>query len=93
MQHIYRADDAQGACSQLEFSLYKMAYPTRKIGKGDTSVSAIGFGAMGISAYYGDTEPDEERLKVGVDHWSIMQLYTHGVSLTLRSLTDPIHRC
>jgi hypothetical protein len=38
-------------------------YPTRKIGSDD--VSAIGFGAMGISAFYGKTEPDEERFKVG----------------------------
>jgi hypothetical protein len=37
-------------------------YPTRKIGTDD--VSAIGFGAMGIGAYYGQTGPDEERLKV-----------------------------
>lgn len=35
---------------------------TRKIGSDD--VSAIGFGAMGISAFYGQTEPDEERFKV-----------------------------
>jgi len=37
-------------------------YPTRKIGT--DNVSSIGFGAMGISAFYGQTEPDEERLKV-----------------------------
>lgn len=39
-----------------------MSLPTRKIG--DTEVSSIGYGAMGISAYYGTTEPDEERFKV-----------------------------
>jgi len=39
-----------------------MSYPTRKIG--DVDVSAIGFGAMGISAFYGPVEPDEERFKV-----------------------------
>ena len=38
-------------------------YPTRKIGS--DNVSAIGFGAMGISAFYGQPEPDEERFKVG----------------------------
>lgn len=47
-----------------------MAYPTRLIGKDNTPVSAIGFGAMGISAFYGpgDIGPDEERLKVGIAH-------------------------
>ena len=39
-----------------------ISYPTRKIG--DVDVSAIGFGAMGISAFYGSVEPDEERFKV-----------------------------
>lgn len=38
------------------------SYPTRKIGS--DQVSAIGFGAMGIAAFYGKPEPDEERLKV-----------------------------
>lgn len=36
--------------------------PTRKIG--DTDVTAIGYGAMGISALYGPIDSDEERLKV-----------------------------
>ncbi|KAI0688015.1 Aldo keto reductase [Cytidiella melzeri] len=35
--------------------------PTRKIGT--DSVTAIGWGAMGLSAYYGAAAPDEERLK------------------------------
>jgi hypothetical protein len=39
-----------------------MPLPTRKIGT--TDVTAIGYGAMGISAYYGAVESDEERLKV-----------------------------
>ena len=38
--------------------------PTRKIGKDD--VTAIGYGAMGIAAFYGSVDPDEERLKVRV---------------------------
>lgn len=36
--------------------------PTRKIG--NTDVTAIGYGAMGIAAYYGEPLPDEERFKV-----------------------------
>ena len=36
--------------------------PTRKIG--DAEVTAIGFGGMGLSAFYGKPLPDEERFKV-----------------------------
>lgn len=38
------------------------ALPTRKIGT--NQVTAIGYGAMGIAAFYGATDPDEARLKV-----------------------------
>ena len=37
---------------------------TRKIGNDD--VTAIGYGAMGIAAFYGSIQPDETRLKVRV---------------------------
>lgn len=36
--------------------------PTRKIGQDE--VTAIGYGAMGIAAFYGTVDSDEERLKV-----------------------------
>jgi hypothetical protein len=36
--------------------------PTRKVGQ--TEVSAIGYGAMGISSFYGTAPPDQERFKV-----------------------------
>jgi hypothetical protein len=39
-----------------------MSLPTRKIGS--TDVSAIGFGAMGLSIGYGGVPSDEERFKV-----------------------------
>ncbi|GJE93677.1 aldo/keto reductase [Phanerochaete sordida] len=35
--------------------------PTRKLG--NAAVTAIGYGAMGLSAFYGIVKPDEERLK------------------------------
>lgn len=35
--------------------------PSRKLGKDE--ITAIGYGAMGLSAFYGTLKPDEERLK------------------------------
>ncbi|KAF9219111.1 Aldo/keto reductase [Gyrodon lividus] len=59
-----------------------MPYPTRNIGQDNVPVSAIGFGAMGISAFYGDIEPDEERFKVldaaldgGCTFWDTANIY------------------
>jgi hypothetical protein len=48
---------------------------TRKIG--GSTFSAIGFGAMGISTYYGAVESDEERFKVGVPGipWSMLNSF------------------
>ncbi|KAF7790306.1 hypothetical protein EIP86_001260 [Pleurotus ostreatoroseus] len=57
-----------------------MVLPTRKIGS--TEVSAIGYGAMGISVGYGDPLPDEERLKLldavyerGCTNWDTADMY------------------
>ncbi|KIX94351.1 uncharacterized protein Z520_10061 [Fonsecaea multimorphosa CBS 102226] len=41
--------------------------PTRQLGKNGPQVTALGFGAMGLSAYYGTPKPDEERLAL-LDH-------------------------
>ncbi|KAF7361346.1 Aldo-keto reductase [Mycena sanguinolenta] len=57
-----------------------MSIPTRKIGQ--ASVPEIGFGAMGISRFYGAVESDEERFKVldvahakGCTHWDTAHVY------------------
>ena len=53
---------------------------TRKIG--NTPVSEIGYGAMGISAYYGAVESDVERFKLldavyeeGCTFWDTADVY------------------
>ncbi|PSR72170.1 hypothetical protein PHLCEN_2v11962 [Hermanssonia centrifuga] len=53
---------------------------TRKIG--NTDVSAIGWGGMGLSAFYGPPLPDEERLKLldavyehGCTNWDTADIY------------------
>ncbi|KIY70754.1 Aldo/keto reductase [Cylindrobasidium torrendii FP15055 ss-10] len=53
---------------------------TRKIG--NTSISPIGFGAMGIGAFYGAVGTDEDRFKVldaaydaGCRHWDTADIY------------------
>ncbi|KAL9032096.1 MAG: hypothetical protein Q9180_006702 [Flavoplaca navasiana] len=38
--------------------------PTRQLGKNGPRVTALGFGAMGLSAFYGAPESDETRFKV-----------------------------
>lgn len=38
--------------------------PTRPLGKNGPQVTALGFGAMGLSAFYGPPKPDPERMAV-----------------------------
>ncbi|KAK2459928.1 hypothetical protein APHAL10511_008057 [Amanita phalloides] len=54
--------------------------PTRKIG--NTPVSSIGFGTMGLSSFYGSIESDEQRFKVldtayeeGCTFWDTADIY------------------
>ncbi|KAJ7489023.1 NADP-dependent oxidoreductase domain-containing protein [Mycena latifolia] len=63
-----------------------MSFPTRKIG--GVSVSAIGFGAMGIAGAYGAVGDDEERFKVldaayaaGCTMWDTADIYMDSEDL------------
>jgi len=63
-----------------------MSLPTRKIG--DVPVTAIGYGAMGIAAFYGKAAPDEERLKIldavyenGCHFWDTADVYQDSEEL------------
>ncbi len=44
-----------------------MPFPTRQLGTNGPQVPAIGFGLMGLSAFYGRADTDEERFKF-LDH-------------------------
>ncbi|KAK0440624.1 NADP-dependent oxidoreductase domain-containing protein [Armillaria borealis] len=57
-----------------------MSLPPRKIG--DALINPIGFGAMGLSSYYGSVDSDKERFKIldaayekGCRHWDSSNLY------------------
>lgn len=60
-----------------------MTLPTRKIGNAD--VTAIGYGAMGLSVAYGAPKSDEERLKVR-ESVSYLQLRLVACSPASRAL-------
>ncbi|KAJ5802370.1 uncharacterized protein N7503_004820 [Penicillium pulvis] len=56
--------------------------PTRQLGKDGPLVTALGYGAMGLSAYYAPAAPDEERLQFldyvynsGILSWDTSDVY------------------
>jgi aryl-alcohol dehydrogenase-like predicted oxidoreductase len=62
--------------------------PTRKLGKNGPLVPAMGFGLMGLSAFYGQPEPDEARFKVldrayalGETFWDSADIYQDSEDL------------
>ncbi|TVY85091.1 Aldo-keto reductase yakc [NADP(+)] [Lachnellula suecica] len=62
--------------------------PTRKLGKNGPEVVAMGFGLMGLSAFYGAPESDEERFKVldrayelGQNNWDSADMYQDSEDL------------
>ena len=62
--------------------------PTRPLGRNGPQVTALGFGAMGLSAFYGATEPDEQRFTVldrahelGQTFWDSADVYMDNEDL------------
>ncbi|KAI4242263.1 MAG: hypothetical protein L6R40_004134 [Gallowayella cf. fulva] len=62
--------------------------PTRPLGKNGPQVTALGFGAMGLSAFYGAPASDEERFKVldrayelGETNWDSADMYMDSEDL------------
>jgi aryl-alcohol dehydrogenase-like predicted oxidoreductase len=63
--------------------------PTRRVGQ--TEVSALGYGAMGISSYYGSTAPDEERFKVMSVSLTHVEHPSRETFSTLPQLLDAVY--
>lgn len=63
-------------------------HPTKKLGKNGPQVTSLGFGTMGLSAFYGKPKPDEERYAV-LDHiynsgelfWDTADMYADSEDL------------
>ena len=63
--------------------------PTRALGKNGPQVTALGFGLMGLSAFYGETQSDEERFKIlnaaherGEYFWDSADVYARSALFT-----------
>ena len=62
--------------------------PTRPLGRNGPPVTALGFGLMGLSAFYGDVDSDEERFKLldqaydlGERNWDSADMYADSEDL------------
>ena len=68
--------------------------PTRKLGKNGPQVTALGYGCMGLSAFYGTPKPDEERFSIldkcyedGELFWDSADVYKDNEDLLRESNT------
>ena len=66
----------------LANSLNMSQVPTRRLGRNGPQVTALGFGALGLSTFYGKKQPDEERFefldhahKIGARNWDTADVY------------------
>ncbi|CAF9914602.1 hypothetical protein IMSHALPRED_001957 [Imshaugia aleurites] len=62
--------------------------PTRQLGKDGPQVTALGYGAMGLSAFYGKPESDEDRFRLldkaydmGETFWDSADIYSDSEDL------------
>lgn len=66
-------------------------FPTQKLGKNGPQITQLGFGLMGLSAFYGTAKPDEERYAL-LDHiyesgelfWDSADMYADNEDLVGR---------
>ncbi|KAL6879176.1 NADP-dependent oxidoreductase domain-containing protein [Trichoderma novae-zelandiae] len=73
--------------------------PTKSLGRNGPQVSAIGFGAMGLSGFYGPVQSEEERLafldetyKLGERFWDTADIYEDSEVLIGKWLRRSGHR-
>jgi aryl-alcohol dehydrogenase-like predicted oxidoreductase len=67
--------------------------PTRKLGRNGPHVTALGWGLMGLSAFYGEPKPDAERYAIldaayarGELFWDSADMYGDNEDLLGRSI-------
>lgn len=61
---IRKMEAVKNAVGQATGGAIGNKLPTRKLGKNGPHVTALGFGTMGLSAFYGKPKPDNERFAV-----------------------------
>ena len=78
----------QDTLGSLTGGLVGNKLPTRKLGKNGPPVTALGYGTMGLSAFYGKPKPDAERFAVldkcfelGELHWDSADMYADSEDL------------
>lgn len=59
--------------------------PTRKLGKNGPAVTAVGYGTMGLSAFYGKPKPDSERFAVLDKAFELGELFWDSADMYLDS--------
>merc|ERR1712217_90388 len=61
---VFKMQKAQEILGKVTGGAVGHKLPTAKLGKNGPQVTRMGYGAMGLSAFYGAPKPDEDRFKV-----------------------------